>query len=275
MNLQTLRDRLLLQEDLNFLLTNRIPRTRYALHGLVQPDRNPLAVRRRSRCGALFADLDLSEAKKQFNSLHDCFTRELKPGAAHRIRPGRAGKPLRRHRRRVRPGRGRPGHPGQGLPLPLRGPARPSRARRALPRRPTSRCGSVEHVPPLPRALRLHRREVTYISGDTWNVNPIALRRVSVCSARTSARSSAPGWPGTDHLVPVAAMLVASIRFEFADVLLHLRYRGPTACRAKDVQSGQEIGRFEHGSTIILSRRRASCCVRESPVAPSFGPARH
>ena len=32
-------------------------------------------------CWRLFSDLDLSEAKKtEFTSLHDCFTRELKPG---------------------------------------------------------------------------------------------------------------------------------------------------------------------------------------------------
>src|SRR5258708_13044332 len=32
-------------------------------------------------CWRLFSDLDLSEARKTtFKSLHDCFTRELKPG---------------------------------------------------------------------------------------------------------------------------------------------------------------------------------------------------
>ena len=44
--------------------------------------RNPLV---RDTCIAiwkLFSDLDLSEARKtQFDSLHDCFTRELKEGA--------------------------------------------------------------------------------------------------------------------------------------------------------------------------------------------------
>jgi phosphatidylserine decarboxylase len=69
--------------------------------------------------------------------------------------------------------------------------------------------------------------QVTYISGDTWNVNPIALRASSGCSARTSAPSSAAGWPSGQliTLVPVAAILVASIRLHFLDVLLHLRYR--------------------------------------------------
>ena len=49
-----------------------------------------------------------------------------------------------------------------------------------------------------------------------------------------------------DHpiaLVPVAAILVASIRLHAADVLLHLRYRGPNeiAC-ASDVRKGEELG---------------------------------
>ena len=54
-------------------------------------------------------------------------------------------------------------------------------------------------------------------------------------------------------VLTVAAILVASIRLTFVDVLLHLRYRGPNviACDA-DLQKGQELGWFEHGSTIIV-----------------------
>ena len=54
-------------------------------------------------------------------------------------------------------------------------------------------------------------------------------------------------------LVPVAAILVASIRLHFLDVLLHLRYRGPheIPCRA-GFDKGQEMGWFQHGSTIIV-----------------------
>jgi phosphatidylserine decarboxylase len=46
---------------------------------------------------------------------------------------------------------------------------------------------------------------------------------------------------------------VASIRLHFANVLLHLRYRGPNVidCDAT-VQKGQEMGWFEHGSTILV-----------------------
>src|SRR5262249_62138849 len=70
------------QEDLNFLLTNRIPRaglTRFM--GWFSKIENPLVRDLSIACWRLFSDLDLSEAKKsEFKSLHDCFTRELKPG---------------------------------------------------------------------------------------------------------------------------------------------------------------------------------------------------
>ena len=53
--------------------------------------------------------------------------------------------------------------------------------------------------------------------------------------------------------MPVAAILVASIRLRFIDVLLHMRYRGPNVidCDAT-LRKGEEMGWFEHGSTIIV-----------------------
>jgi phosphatidylserine decarboxylase len=97
---------------------------------------------------------------------------------------------------------------------------------------------------------------VTYLSGDTWNVNPIALARVERLFCRNEravlrARLTGSGQPIA--LVPVAAILVASIRLHFLDVLLHLRYRGANEmpCAAACVK-GQELGWFEHGSTIIV-----------------------
>jgi phosphatidylserine decarboxylase len=69
-------------EDVNFLLTNRIPRrlaTQFIgwFSRIEQPVVRDLSI----AVWRLFADLDLSEAKKeQFNSLHDCFIRELKDG---------------------------------------------------------------------------------------------------------------------------------------------------------------------------------------------------
>src|SRR5215813_7425844 len=71
------------QEDLNFLLTNRIPRaalTRFM--GWFSKVEQPLVRDVSIGLWRLFSDLDLSEAKKtRFRSMHDCFTRELKAGA--------------------------------------------------------------------------------------------------------------------------------------------------------------------------------------------------
>ena len=99
-------------------------------------------------------------------------------------------------------------------------------------------------------------KQVTYISGDTWNVNPIALRRVEklFCkNERAILRTTLADGGQTVTLVAVAAILVAGIRLNFLDGPLGLRNRGPDvlpcgACFAK----GQEMGWFEHGSTIIV-----------------------
>jgi phosphatidylserine decarboxylase len=54
-------------------------------------------------------------------------------------------------------------------------------------------------------------------------------------------------------LVPVAAILVASIRLHFLDILLNAQSRGPTVFPCDvNVRKGDELGWFEHGSTIIV-----------------------
>ena len=53
------------------------------------------------------------------------------------------------------------------------------------------------------------------------------------------------------------------IRLHFVNILLHLRYRGPNRidCAARVVKR-QELGWFEHGSTIIvLAPRGFSLCA--------------
>jgi phosphatidylserine decarboxylase len=54
-------------------------------------------------------------------------------------------------------------------------------------------------------------------------------------------------------LVPVAAILVAGIRLRFLDMIVDSRQSGPIAvpCDAT-FRKGQEMGWFEHGSTIIV-----------------------
>ena len=71
------------QEDVNFLLTNRIPRrlaTRFI--GWFSKIEQPLVRDLSIAIWRMFSDLDLSEAKStRFKSMHDCFIRELKDGA--------------------------------------------------------------------------------------------------------------------------------------------------------------------------------------------------
>ena len=83
MKLQTTLRQIASNEDINFLLTNRIPRnllTRAV--GWFSRIRHPLMCRLSIAAWRLFTELDLSDAAKtEFNSLHECFTRELRPGA--------------------------------------------------------------------------------------------------------------------------------------------------------------------------------------------------
>jgi phosphatidylserine decarboxylase len=96
---------------------------------------------------------------------------------------------------------------------------------------------------------------VVYFAGDAWNVHPPALKRVQKLFCRNE-RAVLRTRLATGHLlllVPVAAVLVASIRLHFIDVRLHLRYRGPNVipCDAQ-LAKGEEMGWFEHGSTILV-----------------------
>lgn len=256
---KTLR-KVLLQEDLNFLLTNRVPRallTRWM--GWFSQLRSPWLARLSIGVWRLFTDLDLSDAREQrFDSLHACFTRAL-------VEDARPADPD--PTRLVSPSDGIVGACGQvegstafqakGFPYRLEelfGPTQDTTAFRDgvfITLRLTSSMyhrfhaphdGTVEHV--------------TYISGDTWNVNPIALKRVQRLFCRNErAVLRARLTPGRHEiaLVAVAAILVASIRLHFVDVLLHLRWRGPNEmpCNAA-IRKGDELGWFQHGSTILL-----------------------
>jgi phosphatidylserine decarboxylase len=98
--------------------------------------------------------------------------------------------------------------------------------------------------------------QVTYISGDTWNVNPIALKRVERLFCKNERAVLRTRLAASGHLitlVPVAAILVASIRLPFLDGVRDLRRLGRNVipCSA-DFAKGAEIGWFQHGSTIVL-----------------------
>jgi phosphatidylserine decarboxylase len=207
----------------------------------------------------LFSDLDLSEAKRtHFKSVHECFIRELKDGA----RPVDPDPTVL-----VSPCDAIIGASGlvvgteviqaKGFPYSLQdllgeGPlAGTYRDGRYVTLRLTS---SMYHRFHAPHDCRVER--VTYVSGDTWNVNPIALKRIEKLFCKNEraiieTRLGSGGYQVT--LVPVAAILVASIRLHCLDVLLHLKHRGPSVftCNAPFAK-GQEMGWFQHGSTIIL-----------------------
>jgi phosphatidylserine decarboxylase len=250
----------LAREDINFLLTNRIPR-RLATQfmGWFSRIEHPLVRKASIAVWGLFSDLDLREARKtEFKSLHDCFVRELKEGA----------RPIaRRADILVSPCdaivgacgaiAGRQVFQAKGFPYTLDdllGDDDLVETYRDGCYATLRLTSAMYHRFHAPHDCRVG--QVIYISGDTWNVNPIALKRVErlFCkNERAVIRTSlsATGAPVT--LVAVAAILVASIRLHCLEGPLALRQRGANviACDTH-FGKGEEMGWFEHGSTILV-----------------------
>lgn len=263
MKFSQLFNRTLWQEDLNFLLTNRIPRRSATLFmGRVSKIRHPLVRSISIALWQFFCKVDLSDAAdSRFNSLHDAFVRQLKPGARP-VNPdpavltspcdGIVGAHGRINDTTVFQAKGFP-YSIRDL-LPDQQLVDLFRNGTFLTIRITAGMYHRFHAP-----VDCHISRVTYISGDTWNVNPIALQRVEqlFCKNERAVIEAELNTPSGRTLpflmVPVAAVLVASIRLHFIDVLLNLRYRGPNhmPCDARYAK-GDELGWFEHGSTIIL-----------------------
>jgi phosphatidylserine decarboxylase len=252
--------RLLEQEDINFLLTNRIPRrlaTQFIgwLSRIEQPLIRDLSI----GVWLAFSDVDLREAKKtQFRSMHDCFIRELKDGA--RTIDERADI-------LVSPCDAIVGACGavaniellqaKGFPYTLedllsdRDLVEAHRNGRYVTLRLTAGMYHRFHAPHDCRV-----EQVIYVSGDTWNVNPIALKRIErlFCkNERAVVRTTLAADSQPVTLVAVAAILVASIRLHCVEGPLNLQRRGRNviACNAA-YRKGEELGWFEHGSTIIV-----------------------
>src|SRR6185503_18191323 len=87
---------------------------------------------------------------------------------------------------------------------------------------------------------------LSYIAGDTWNVNPIALKRVErlFCkNERAAIRIRLSRTGDSITLVPVAAILVASIRLNFLGPCTDMRQGGPRTRRlGVKVTKGEELG---------------------------------
>jgi phosphatidylserine decarboxylase len=247
-------------EEVNFLLTNRIPRralTRFM--GWFSKIEQPIVRELSLAVWRLFTSLDLADARKaRFSSVHDCFVRELRQGArpidrdpAVLVSPcdaivGMCGD--------VRDGTV---VQAKGFPFTLHDllhdPALEDLYRNG--RYATLRLtSSMYHRFHAPYDSRVNH--VTYISGDTWNVNPIALRKIERLFCKNERAVVPMTLDRTEHvvtIVPIAAILVASIRLHFLDELLHLDYHGANRipCAAR-LCKGDEMGWFQHGSTIVV-----------------------
>lgn len=223
------------QEQVNFLLTNRIPR-RWAtlLMGWFSRIEQPLVRALSLRVWQLFAGpIDLDEAARtDYRSLHDCFTRELKEGArtidhdpAIVISPcdgivGASG-----------------AISGQEL-LQAKG-CTYTLTELLGDARLVDRYRYDIYVTLRLRSTMYHRfhapcdcrvSEAVYISGDTWNVNAIALKRIERLFCKNERAVIDLHVDGSHHpltLVPVAAILVASIELDFLSNTLDLAYAGP------------------------------------------------
>lgn len=259
MSLRSTLMRVAAQEDLNFLLTNRIPRhalTRFM--GWFSKREHP-AVRTASvALWRLFCDVDLTDAaEKRFPSLHAAFIRRLREDARAVDRDPHVV---------TSPSDGIVGAFGRvadaqvfqvkGFPYAIadllgsEADAENWRDGWFVTLRLTAGMYHRFHAP-----HDLTVEQVRYISGDTWNVNPIALKRVErlFCKNERAPITVQLGVGPRIALVPVAAILVASIRLPFLDAVRNVRaggegVRGSGARFAK----GEEMGWFEHGSTIVV-----------------------
>jgi len=256
MTVRSLLADLLQQERLNFVLTNRIPRrlaTRFA--GWFSRIEQPLVRDLSIAVFRFFADVDLSDAARtEFRSLHDCFTRELREGA-----------------RPVDPDPGALASPCDGIVVACgridggtliqakgfdysleellldASLAAYYRDGRYVTLRLTAGMYHRFHAP---HDCRID--EVVHVPGDAWNVNPAAVARMPKLYCRNEraivqTRLTASGAVVT--LVPVAAVLVAGIRLHCVGLLRDRS--GAVPCDAR-LRKGEEMGWFEHGSTIIV-----------------------
>lgn len=249
-------------ERLNFLLTNRIPRrwaTRFM--GWFSRIRQPLVKRVSMAVWQAFAgDLRLDEARRDhFESMHDCFIRELRPGVRPvDPRPGILVSPCDGIVGAFGATNGTEVFQAKGFPYSLEellGDAELA-GRYANGRFLTLRLtASMYHRFHAPESGRL--REIRHIAGDTWNVNPIALKRVERLFCRNERAVLELALDERQDcrilMVPVAAILVASLRLHALDEPLGLNYAGPARIPCDlGYQRGEEMGYFEQGSTVLL-----------------------
>jgi phosphatidylserine decarboxylase len=208
----------------------------------------------------LFCDVDLSDARdSRFPSLHAAFVRVLRPGSrpVHpdvEILTSPCDAILGAH------GRIEAGRLFQIKALSYRladllgGDEALARSHEGGTYATLRLTAGMYHRFHAPHDLRVD--SVRHIWGDTWNVNPIALKRVEALFCRNERavlrlRVAEAGHAVT--LVPVAAILVAGLRLDILPDGTELRQTGGRTlpCTAR-LAKGAEMGWFEHGSTIVV-----------------------
>lgn len=251
--------RLVANEDLNFLLTNRLPR-RLATDfiGWFSKIENPVVAKSSIALWKLFSDVDLADAaEEKFPSMHACFTRTLKPGARPTAEDADIiASPTDAIVGAHGPIDGEVVQQIKGAPYALSDLLGSSEASRTydggfyVTLRLTAGMYHHFHAP-----HDLTVDQVTYISGDCWNVNPIALKRVErlFCKNERAAIYCRLDDGTPVMLIAVAAVLVASIRLSFLDTARSIRIGGARTIPVEaHVRKGEEMGYFEHGSTIVM-----------------------
>jgi phosphatidylserine decarboxylase len=248
-------------QSINFALTNWIPR-RSATRLMARLSRieQPL-VRDASMWVWQFfgGDLQLHEAKKTtFTSVHDCFVRELREGA----RPIDSSANVL-----VSPCDGIVGQSGRidGTRLIQAKDFAYSLEDLLLDGALVHRYRNGRYVTLRLSSTMYHRfhapddcevREIRYIAGDTWNVNPATLtrvRKVFCRNERAVVTAQLVNAPESISLVAIAAILVGGICLNVPGATFNLDYPGPEriVCR-HSLTRGQEVGYFNHGSTIVV-----------------------
>jgi phosphatidylserine decarboxylase len=246
-------------DGLNFVLTNVLPRrTASRIVGRISHSENR-AVRTVSlwlwRC---FTDIDLADAERtDFRSMHECFTRRLKPGtrpvdADPAVLASPCDAIIGAH-----------GTVSQGRAFQVKGMEYALSELLDDPAEAAALEGAVFVTLRLTSAMyhRFHApqdcrvTQVRHVFGDCWNVNPPTLRRVRRLFCRNERAVISAILPDGRKLtlVAVAAILVSGIRLSFLQLDTGGRkaIRRAYACNAV-LAKGDEMGWFEHGSTIIV-----------------------
>jgi phosphatidylserine decarboxylase len=247
------------RDGVNYLVTNHIPRrlaTRVMgwFSRVEQPAvaQLSLAIWRAAAGDALRLD---EADRTDFRSIHDCFTRALKPGARPiDATPGIA----------VSPCDGIVVAGGRIAATTLVQAKGFTYTLDDLLQDPdlVARCRDGSYVTLRLTATMYHRfhapddgrvTSVCHVPGDAWNVNPPALARVPRLYCRNE-RVIIPiamrGVPASLVLVPVGAILVGSVHLHFARLGRDRRI-GRVVCEAS-FRRGDELGYFHHGSTIVV-----------------------